>query len=131
MSVFTVEDVYPWSPILEPRLSMCNCREKTNSEASSLSHCIRLFRVVKTSAICEELQKGQKRLNTWCSKAHEIQCRQIWCDRHRENCKRRSFEMMACVLTIITSEEDLGATIDCSMKCQCSIAGEKSNIRSY
>lgn len=49
--------------VLEPMLSTYNFRGGANSEVASLSNCIKLFRVIKTRDVCEELQEDCKKLS--------------------------------------------------------------------
>lgn len=48
--------------VLEPLLSTCNFRGGANSEVTSLSNCVKLFRLIKTRNMCEELQEDPKKL---------------------------------------------------------------------
>ena len=49
--------------VLEPTLLMYNFRGGANSEVTSLSNCVELFRVIKTRDVCEELQEDHKKLS--------------------------------------------------------------------
>uniref|UniRef100_A0A8C3HZR7 Reverse transcriptase domain-containing protein n=1 Tax=Chrysemys picta bellii TaxID=8478 RepID=A0A8C3HZR7_CHRPI len=100
------------------------------SEVAKFADDIKLLKIVKTKADCEELQKDLTKLSDWATKwqmkFNVDTCKVMHSGKNNPN---YTYNMMGANLTTTNQEKDLGVIVDSSLKTstQCAEAVKKAN----
>ncbi|CAM5151637.1 unnamed protein product [Natator depressus] len=101
-----------------------------NSEVAKFADNTKLFKIVKSKADREGLQRDLTKVGDWATQWQMIfnidKCKVIHIGKNNPN---YTFRMMGYKLAVITQERDLGVTVDGSLKssAQCAAAVKKTN----